>query len=98
MQIVPLEDDLVIQARVSPSDIAFIRVGQTASVKIDAYDYTIYGDLAGQLAVAELVDVLHGRAPAVSGFKAAISANSASVRAASSGSIRPIAWPTCTMT
>jgi adhesin transport system membrane fusion protein len=49
MQIVPLEDDLVIQARVSPSDIAFIRVGQTASVKIDAYDYTIYGDLSGKV-------------------------------------------------
>lgn len=49
MQIVPLEDDLVVQARVSPSDIAFIRVGQTASVKIDAYDYTIYGDLSGKV-------------------------------------------------
>jgi len=49
MQIVPLEDDLVIQARVAPSDIAFIKVGQTATVKIDAYDYTIYGDLAGKL-------------------------------------------------
>jgi adhesin transport system membrane fusion protein len=49
MQIVPLEDDLVIQTRVSPSDIAFIRVGQTASVKIDAYDYTIYGDLSGKV-------------------------------------------------
>jgi adhesin transport system membrane fusion protein len=49
MQIVPLEDDLVIQARVSPADIAFLRIGQSASVKIDAYDYTIYGDLIGKL-------------------------------------------------
>lgn len=49
MQIVPLEDDLVIQAKVSPTDIAFLKAGQTASVKIDAYDYTIYGDLAGKL-------------------------------------------------
>ena len=49
MQIVPLEDDLVVQARVSPSDIAFLRAGQTATVKIDAYDYTIYGDLSGKL-------------------------------------------------
>ena len=49
MQIVPLEDDLVIQARVSPTDIAFLRMGQTASVKIDAYDYTVYGDLSGKL-------------------------------------------------
>ncbi len=49
MQIVPLEDDLVVQARVSPSDIAFLKIGQTASVKIDAYDYTVYGDLSGKL-------------------------------------------------
>lgn len=49
MQIVPLEDDLVVQAKVSPVDIAFLRAGQKATVKIDAYDYTIYGDLAGTL-------------------------------------------------
>jgi adhesin transport system membrane fusion protein len=49
MQIVPLEDDLLIEAKVSPSDIAFISIGMTASVKIDAYDSTIYGDLPGKL-------------------------------------------------
>lgn len=49
MQIVPLEDDLLIQAKVSPSDIAFLKPGQTATVKIDAYDYTVYGDLSGKL-------------------------------------------------
>ena len=49
MQIVPLEDDLVIQAKVSPTDIAFLKIGQTVTVKIDAYDYTIYGDLSGKL-------------------------------------------------
>jgi adhesin transport system membrane fusion protein len=49
MQIVPLEDDLLIEAKVSPSDIAFISIGMNASVKIDAYDSTIYGDLPGTL-------------------------------------------------
>lgn len=49
MQIVPLEDDLIIQAKVSPADIAFLRIGQDASIKIDAYDYTVYGDLSGKL-------------------------------------------------
>lgn len=49
MQIVPLEDDLVVQARVSPSDIAFLKIGQPVAVKIEAYDYTVYGDLAGKL-------------------------------------------------
>jgi adhesin transport system membrane fusion protein len=49
MQIVPLEDDLVIQAKVSPADIAFLKIGRVATIKIDAYDYTIYGDLQGKL-------------------------------------------------
>ena len=47
MQIVPLEDELVVEARVRPADIAFVKIGQPASVKIDAYDYTIYGWLDG---------------------------------------------------
>jgi membrane fusion protein, adhesin transport system len=49
MQIVPLEEDLVIEAKVSPADIAFIKTGMKATVKIDAYDYTVYGDLSGTL-------------------------------------------------
>ena len=49
MQIVPLEDDLLVEARVMPADIAFIKPGLSATVKIDAYDYTIYGDLSGKL-------------------------------------------------
>lgn len=49
MQIVPLEDDLVIEAKVLPVDIAFIKPGLEASVKIDAYDSTIYGVLPGKL-------------------------------------------------
>lgn len=47
MQIVPLEDELVVEARVRPADIAFIKLGQAASVKIEAYDYTIHGWLEG---------------------------------------------------
>lgn len=47
MEIVPLDDQLLIQAQVKPSDIAFINVGQRAVVKITAYDYTIYGGLPG---------------------------------------------------
>lgn len=49
MQIVPAEDDLVIEAKIKPSDIAFLRKGQPANIKIDAYDYSIYGSLAGKL-------------------------------------------------
>lgn len=49
MQLVPLEDSLIIEARVRPADVAFLKPGQEASVKIDAYDYTIYGSLKGSL-------------------------------------------------
>jgi adhesin transport system membrane fusion protein len=49
MQIVPLEDELVVEARVRPADIAFVKIGQPASVKIDAYDYTLYGWLNGKV-------------------------------------------------
>lgn len=49
MQIVPLDDDLVIEAKVKPSDIAFVKAGQPTTVKLDAYDYTIYGGLHGEV-------------------------------------------------
>jgi len=49
MQIVPIENELLVEARIRPTDIAFIHTGQTASVKIDAYDYTVYGWLEGKV-------------------------------------------------
>lgn len=47
MEIVPLEKQLLIETRLSPRDIAFIRPGQPATVKITAYDPSIYGSLPG---------------------------------------------------
>ncbi|MDO9226588.1 MAG: HlyD family type I secretion periplasmic adaptor subunit [Pseudomonadota bacterium] len=47
LQIVPLEDDLIVEAKVRPADIAFIKPGLPATVKLDAYDYSIYGSLQG---------------------------------------------------
>lgn len=49
MEIVPLGDQLLVEARISPRDIAFIHPGQPAKVKITAYDYTVYGGLNGQV-------------------------------------------------
>lgn len=49
MQIVPADDDLIIEAKVKPADIAFIKPGLPATVKLDAYDYSIYGSLAGEV-------------------------------------------------
>ncbi|SFR76194.1 HlyD family efflux transporter periplasmic adaptor subunit [Sphingomonas jatrophae] len=50
MEIVPLDDRLLIEARINPRDIAFIHPGQRASVKITAYDYAIFGGLEGKVA------------------------------------------------
>jgi adhesin transport system membrane fusion protein len=47
MQIVPNDDNLVIEAKVQPADIAFVKTGSTATIKMDAYDYSIYGSLDG---------------------------------------------------
>lgn len=49
MSIVPTGDTLIVEARVSPSDIAYVRKGQTASVKFDAYDSSIYGGAEGRV-------------------------------------------------
>jgi membrane fusion protein, adhesin transport system len=49
MTIVPMNETLLIEARISPKDIAFIHPGQEALVKISAYDYSIYGGLPGKV-------------------------------------------------
>jgi adhesin transport system membrane fusion protein len=49
MQIVPQGDKLLVEARITPKDIAFIKVGDKAVVKVTAYDFSIYGGLSGQV-------------------------------------------------
>ncbi len=49
MVIVPLDDKLLVEARISPRDIAYIHPNQRASVKLTAYDYSIYGGLEGKV-------------------------------------------------
>jgi adhesin transport system membrane fusion protein len=51
MTIVPLDEQLLVEARISPRDIAFIHPGQEALVKITAYDYSIFGGLKGKVTV-----------------------------------------------
>jgi adhesin transport system membrane fusion protein len=49
VEIVPLDDNLVLEAKVQPKDIAFIHPGQDATVKFTAYDFSIYGGLAAKV-------------------------------------------------
>ena len=51
LQIIPLDEELFVEARVQPKNIANIRRGQEATVKLSAYDYTIYGSLKGEVDV-----------------------------------------------
>lgn len=49
MEIVPSEDDLLVEAKLSPADIGFVKLNMPVAIKIDAYDSSIYGSLPGQL-------------------------------------------------
>lgn len=48
-EVVPLDDTLLVEAKIRPQDIAFLHPGQEAMIKFTAYDYTIYGGLKGKL-------------------------------------------------
>lgn len=49
LQILPTESDLVVEAKVRPADMASIKINLPAKVKLDAYDYTIFGSMTGKV-------------------------------------------------
>lgn len=49
LQIVPLDDDLIVEAKVSPADIAQVRPGLEANIRFDPFDYTIHGSVLGKV-------------------------------------------------
>lgn len=49
LEIVPLEEQLLVEGKIRPSDVAFLRPGLPAKVKITAYDFAIYGGLDGHV-------------------------------------------------
>ena len=66
VEIVPLEDTLLVEARVRPADIAFLRPGLEAMVKLTAYDFSIYGGLEGtveHISADTIVDERPGMQP-----------------------------------
>ena len=50
LQIVPLDDQLIVEAKVRPSDIGLLKKGLPASIRFDAFDYTVYGAVSGKVA------------------------------------------------
>jgi adhesin transport system membrane fusion protein len=49
MEVTPIDEQLLVEAKVKPRDVAFLVPGMPAKVKITAYDYTVYGDIPGTL-------------------------------------------------
>lgn len=49
MEIVPMDDEMVVEGRILPRDIGHVKVGQEVSVKVSTYEYTRYGDLTGHV-------------------------------------------------
>src|SRR5207244_10685104 len=49
LQVVPVDDQLIVEAKVLPRDIALIRPGLKATIKFDAYDYTVFGIVDGEV-------------------------------------------------
>lgn len=49
MQIIPMDDELFVEAKIKPKDIAQVRPGQKATIKLSSYDYTIFGALNGEV-------------------------------------------------
>jgi len=49
MEIVPVGDQVLVELRIKPADIGFVKPGQRVELKLTAYDYTVYGSLSGQV-------------------------------------------------
>lgn len=66
LELLPEQDQLLAEAKVPPSDIAFVKVGQSASVKLDAYDSSIFGAIRGEVTYIS-ADALNADKPSPSG-------------------------------
>jgi len=80
MEIVPLEDQLLIEARIRPADVAFLRPGLRATVKITAYDFNIYGGLQGELVQISADTLSDERNPKDTYYRAIVRTNDAHLK------------------
>ena len=69
MELLPTGGELIVEAKLSPADIAVVRTGLPAALKLDAFDYSIYGTVraevtgtirtsAGRIVFAKVLEVL----------------------------------------
>ncbi len=64
LTIVPLDDQLIVEAKIKPADIAYVKVGMPANVKLDAYDFTVYGALKGEVVYVSADTIIEDGKPA----------------------------------
>ena len=84
MEIVPLGPRVLVEARVKPADIGFVRVGQGVEVKLSAYEYNVYGGVKGTVEYVSpdaLGDAEHASGADPTYYRVLIRADSSSLRA-----------------
>ena len=82
MEIVPIGNRILIEARIKPSSIGFVRVGQQVEIKLSAYDYTMYGGLKGRIETISpdaLGDAERGAAADATYYRALVRTDSSSL-------------------
>ena len=83
MEIVPIGEQVLVEMRIKPADIGFIRVGQAVQIKLTAYESTVYGNLKGRVTSISpdaLGDAEHGGANAT-WYRAMLSADASTLEA-----------------
>lgn len=90
MEIVPLDDQLLIEARISPRDIAYIHPDQEAKVKITAYDYSIFGGLDGKVTTISPDTIQDEVKPEIYYYRVFIMTNTDSLKDKMTGTEYPI--------
>ncbi len=85
MEVVPVGSSVLIEARVRPADIGFVRVGQPVEIKLSAYEYTIFGALKGTVEVLSpdaLGDPERAAQPGGTWYRALVRADASELKAA----------------
>jgi adhesin transport system membrane fusion protein len=84
MEIVPVGDRVLVEMRVKPADIGFLRVGQAAEIKLTAYEFTVYGSMSGKVVTISpdaLGDPERAQAPDGTWYRALVEADRSTLQA-----------------
>jgi adhesin transport system membrane fusion protein len=83
MELTPLGDKLLVEARIKPADIGFVKIGQEVVIKLSAYEYTVYGGLKGtvtSISPDALGDPERASAPDATWYRAVVKADATALK------------------